>query len=347
MIEMALAFVLGPLVTNISEAFYGQPSAALWKDQLFVAVNKASVYRGPFTPTARRIRDPIEYLNPGGREGASSLNNLDIRDDRFLLQGGREHYIFPMADVPLLEPTEHGDMIRERRGYDSIGSFADPYSGWGANLLFPDHRDPDVPVEGKADDFPEATYVEAARYSVRIAGPKTVRLFHAHKDKLFVSIELDYLCTWYRDKKGNIAKDLPKPPDRQLRTGKLPADFTERFAAYTSDKRDYLVTTSGKVYMAVPKGKDEVEVSAVWEDPKRKIVGVVQDQENDGEYGDWVYGWGFVTDSSSPERFYVKFQPKPVAVAYTRTVPLWIDFSDAYLESYECARAFRSATPKK
>jgi hypothetical protein len=126
-----------------------------------------------------------------------------------------------------------------------------------------------------------------------------------------------------------------------LRTGKLPADFTEKFAAYTSEKRDYLVTPNGKVYMAVSKGKAEVEVTKVWDDPKRRIVGVVQDQANDA-----VYGWGFVTDSAAPERFYVKFAPKPVAVEYKRTVPLWNDRSDAYLESYECARASRKAGKK-
>ena len=111
---------------------------------------------------------------------------------------------------------------------------------------------------------------------------------------------------------------------------------------YTSDKRDYLVTPNGKVYMATPQGKTEVEVTKVWDNPKRKIVGVVQDQANDA-----VYGWGFVTDSAAPERFYVKMEPKPVAVEYKRTVPLWNDRSDAYLESYECARAFRKATEKK
>ncbi|MBN9121663.1 MAG: hypothetical protein J0I06_21385 [Planctomycetes bacterium] len=93
--------------------------------------------------------------------------------------------------------------------------------------------------------------------------------------------------------------------------------------------------------MVTAKGDKEVEVSAVWIDPRRKIVGVVQDPANDA-----VYGWGFVADRAAPERFYVKFEPKSVAVAYTRTVPLWVDRSDAYLESYECARAFRKPNGK-
>jgi hypothetical protein len=62
---------------------------------------------------------------------------------------------------------------------------------------------------------------------------------------------------------------------------------------------------------------------------------------------DTVHGWGFASGSAAPERFYVKLAPRPVAVGYKRTVPSWNDRSDAYLESYECARAFRKAAEKK
>jgi hypothetical protein len=139
-----------------------------------------------------------------------------------------------------------------------------------------------------------------------------------------------------------VAKDLPDPPERHLRTGKLPADFTGKFAAYVSGDRGYLVTPGGRVYIVALKGEKELEVSKVWDDPRRRIVGVAQDLANDA-----VYGWGFLTTSAAPERFYVKLAPKPVAVEYRRTVPLWGDRSDAYLESYECARAFRKAAEKK
>jgi hypothetical protein len=170
--------------------------------------------------------------------------------------------------------------------------------------------------------------------------PNALRLFHAYKDQLFVSIEPGY--TVNSSAQDANEKKPTKPPERQLRTGKLPAEFTGFFAAYTAAKRDYLVTDSGTVYMAVPKGKIEVEVSAVWNDPKHKIVGVVRDFANDA-----VYGWGIVTESTAPERFYVKFEPKPVAVPYKRTVQMWNDRDDAYLESYACARAFRKAAEKK
>ncbi len=328
---------------------YGQPSAALWEDQLFVTTNLSRspdsgvLYRVTFAPTRRGIPDPIEHSNPMWWGQNSSQAKLDIRDDRLLLlQGGGVHFIFPMAEVPLLESSKFGDKVLKLRGYRDYYFFVSLFSGGDAELLFPDHRDHDVPVESVGvGDLPEWRYLQAGRYSLQIAGPKSVRLFHAHKDKLFVSIEPDYLCTWYVDKDGHVVKNLPKPPDRQLRTGKLPADFTERFAVYTAGGKDYLVTNNGKVYMAVPKGKAEVEVTALWTDPEQRIRGVVQDLANDA-----AYGWGFAGRRGSADRFYVKLDPKPTARAYKLTVPLRDECSDAYLESYECARAFRTA-PKK
>ena len=55
----------------------------------------------------------------------------------------------------------------------------------------------------------------------------------------------------------------------------------------------------------------------------------------------------FTGENGSPNRFYVKFDPKPVAVEYKLTVPMWGNPTDGYLESYECARAFRKANEKK
>jgi hypothetical protein len=353
-----------------SWANYGQPSAALWKDQLFVAVTARTdfrnpyekilppeqaipgpgvpfrtagfLYRGTFTPTARRVRDPIEHDNPCNHGYPSTQAKLHLRDDRVLLFQGGDYYIFPMTELPLLERSELAFKLMELRGYPDYTAFIDRFSGGLIPLPVAEIRDEDLPQPPGSNIIGWKAYMRGARHDVQIEGPKSVRLVHAHKGKLFVSVEPDYLNNWYLDKKGNVAKNVPQPPDRQLRTGKLPAEFTERFAAYTSGGRDFLVTISGKVYMSVAKGKAEVEVTSVWNDPKRKIVGVVQDQENDA-----VYGWGFVTDNTSPERFYVKLDPKPVAKPYKLTVPLRGDRSDAYLESYECARAFRNAAPKK
>jgi len=168
-----------------------------------------------------------------------------------------------------------------------------------------------------------------------------VRLFHAFEGKLFISIEPDYRYSWYLDVQSERTKS-PPIPDRKLRTGKLPPDFNDYFAAYHAGDRDYLVTQGGKVYMAVAKGMTEVEVTALWTDPKQMIAGIVQ-VTNTGA----VYGFGPMGEDGSENRFYVKFEPKPVAKPYRLTVPLGNDSMNAYLEAYECARAFRLAEEKK
>lgn len=363
---MTISFVLLTFVSQLpmaAAAFRNdQSSAVLWKDQLFVAVGErlgqaaGCVYRGTFSPHHTRIRSPAEYWNPTS-VWRTYQTKLDLRDNRILLRGWGGYLIFPMADLPLFESNAFGEALWKVRGYPNFGY----YYNWVVNgdpelLLFPPHRKPDVPVPPIPIDrwvrlrTPEDVrewrmrrYPAIARFDVQLAASKSVRLFHAYKDQLFISIEPDYLRGWYRDAEtGDPIKNPPAPPDRQLRMGKLPAEFTEMFTAHTAGGRDYLVTNTGKAYIVAPKGKTEVEVTALWNDPKQIIAGVVQDQANDA-----VYGWGFAGEEGSADRFYVKLEPKPVAKPYKLTVPLWNERADAYLESYECARAFRNAMDKK
>jgi hypothetical protein len=345
---------------------YGQPSAALWKDQLFVAIKSRvtvapdALDRGTFHPTRKGVRQPIEYTPAIGYNGISDSHQakLHLQDERVLLfSAGNSPVIFPLAELPLLEANEFGQQLCKLRGYQNSSFLINHYCGSAKTLLFPPHRKPDVPVPLTPVDMfgnptpdqiqwqREANYTRKARFDVQIAGPLSLRLLRAEKDTLFISIEHDYMNTWYWeyfDKDGEVIKPLPPPPDRQLRTGKLPAEFIEHFAAYTVGGKDYLVTNNGKVYLCVPKGKTELEVTAIWTDPKQVIAGVVQDQANDA-----VYGWGIAGEPGSADRFYVKLDPKPVAKTYKLTVPLWKERADAYLESYECARAFQSANEKK
>ncbi len=359
---MTLSTLLLATLCSLSDvvdwSWYGQPSAVIWKDQLFTAINgrvpaPGALYRGTFNPGVKGIKPPIEYWNPNTTHTAYQAK-LDIRDNRLLLfTPSPVFFILPMEDVPALEPSEFGETVCRLRGHANQYFLVAHYGAGIRKLVFPPHRKPDfdpppVPIPPFGRPTPELVfeeradaYIQRARCDLQIAGAKSVRLFHAYKDKLFISTELDYLSSWFRDKDGHEIKNPPPAPDRQLRTGKLPADFTEYFAAYTSDSRDYLVTDNGKVYLSVPKGMTEVEITTIWNDPKRVIVGVVKDLMDDA-----VFGWGFAGKTDSPERFYVKLDPKPVAVAYKLTVPLWNDRSNAYLESYECARAFRADAKK-
>jgi hypothetical protein len=338
----------------------------LWKDQLFVAINGrdsahcGSLYRGTMAENRKGVLGPTEYYNPVDTN-KSHQSKLEIRNDQILFfTAGDFPYLFPMTELPCLELNDFGRRLCLLRGYDSRSDLvAKATCGEYQKLLFPAHREPDIAMppeivvnnfnnmntQEQLDELRVIEYCKVARFDLQLIDINTVRLFHARKNRLFISMEPSYLHRSIYDKNDRLLKNpppVPPIPDRELRTGKLPADFTDYFAAYRSADRDYLVTRGGKVYMAVPKHKTEVEVTAIWTDPKRIIAGVVQDTKTGS-----VYGYGFVDGDNISNRFYVKFEPKPVAKPYKLTVPLWNDRMDAYLESYECARAFRLAEEKK
>lgn len=196
-----------------------------------------------------------------------------------------------MEELPALEDNEFGQTLCRARGYLNQSALHARYAGVTPDLLFPGDRKPDVPPPplpgvdspnpaGLEYGYRAAMYWHRARCDIQIAGPKTVRLFHAYKDKLFISVELDYVRAWYYDKNFKPIKNPPPIPDRELRIGKLPADFTEHFAVYTNRGRDYMVTDKGKLYLATPKGKAEVEVTELWKDPQ------AQDRRRCGRSGE-------------------------------------------------------------
>ena len=88
MLSTAWAIWLAWTLPGLLGFFYGQPSAVLWKSQLFVAINERSyspgaLYRGELR-SDRGIDKPAEYANPIMARFADQPQ-LEIRDDRVLL----------------------------------------------------------------------------------------------------------------------------------------------------------------------------------------------------------------------------------------------------------------------
>ena len=115
MIATVCVVWLGSVVPQVQALDYGQPSAALWKDQLFVAItgrafnSPAVLYRGKFTPESRRVRDPLEHHNPSGDLRDSTQAKLDLREDRLLLHSAFLGYcIYPLDQVWRLEDSAFG-----------------------------------------------------------------------------------------------------------------------------------------------------------------------------------------------------------------------------------------------
>lgn len=269
--SLVVQFVLS--LATLDRQHYGQPSAVVWGDQLLAVSHGRlfeldSLYRGTLKPHERRVRQPVAYWSVGA-------SKVDVRDNRVLLSGTwTSPRIVPFAELGILEDNHFGQKLAELFGYtqtlDYLNNAALCDPSW---LVFPTFRKPDVaaPIpKGAQPADPESAlirrqrkYMQEDRIDVQLAGPKTVRLFHAYKDTLFVSIEPDYLNHWRIDpKKWDFHENMRQPPPaRELRTGKLPAEFTEYFVAYRAGERDFLVTESGKVFMVEPKGKAELEVT--------------------------------------------------------------------------------------
>ena len=315
------------------------------------------LYRGSFDARQKRIRDPLTYETRAEYYG-DTLAKLDIVGGRILFHTtDTDHYIAPLTALPLIEDSTFGKYLDEEA--ERILKLAGkencfPYRGINDLFLDPVHRaadytPPPIPIDRQiglpiTDWYKVETrqvvamqeYIREARFSLQIAGPNTVRLFHAVKGKLFVSVELDYLGLPLPTPKEQV----PKAPARELRVGKLPAGFDSHFAAYRVGEKeytDYLVTRAGKVFACVPKGKDEVVITPVWDNPKQRVYGVLRDADGS------VYGFGYVGVTTNPNRFRVKFEAKPEAKAYTMTAPLHFEPEDTYREAYECARAVAKA----
>ena len=361
LVAVAFSAIASPVGQLLPQT--GPPSAVLWKDQLLCSSPGGAtrylgaLYRGSFDARLKRIRDPIRYETWAQYYGVT-LAKLEIVGDRILFHTtDADHYIAPITALPLIEDSTFGKYLDQEA--ERILKLAGkencfPYHGINDLLLDPVHRaadytPPPLPIDHRngvfhSDWYKVETrqvvamqeYIREARFSLQIAGPNTVRLFHAVAGKLFVSVEPDYIGLPIPTPEEKV----PKAPDRELRVGKLPAGFDGHFAAYRVGEKeytDYLVTRAGKVFACRPKGEAELSIEPVWDNPKRKVYGVLRD--TDGA----VYGFGYVGVTTNPARFVVKFEAKPVAKAYTMTAPLHFEPEDTYREAYECARAVAKA----
>src|SRR6266545_703902 len=151
MIFAACAIWLSWVVPNFGFVNYGQPSAVLWKDQLFVFVAPSTrsfeaLYRGPFSLGRKRAGTPVAYGVGDVSQNVvpCSQAKLEIRDGRALwFSAGFFPLIIPLADLPCLENSEFGvEVCKSRFGLEQY-RLAWRYYPYDEQLLFPKHRKPD------------------------------------------------------------------------------------------------------------------------------------------------------------------------------------------------------------
>lgn len=381
---MHLILALLPVMVEQSRPYCNVTSVRI-DDMLFTASydrglfgHNANFRRGVVEMKKAKCNEPV-WLSTHYIGKLEFPVTLSARDKRLNFNRG---CIMDLDLIPLLEPTEFNRrLLRLRLGkeVEDISFVLDRISLFPERLLFPPHRKRDYLPEPppktekafwndlntrsfgfsqeKMEIELEQRHIGVARYDTLLEEPGTVRLFHIFDGKLAMSIEPDYLAE-QKDPPGKS-----KVPERMLRMGKLPAEFCNRelsvadlrekslkgtlpsayedttFAAYRSGERFYLVTRKGTAFQVDNKGDKELTITPIWTDPKRRLFGV--HQEPDGS----VFGFG--GHWLSKDRFYIKFEPKPVAKGYKLAVPLRNNAEDAFIEAHECLRAITADAKKK
>lgn len=215
-------------------------------------------------------------------------------------------------------------------------------------LLFPHHRRPDYsPLatepewqDGFRGETPRQRYVHNARIDLIPLDDHTVTLIHVRYPRVWISTES--LRNRQSDQPHHpttgtdtVPAGPPVPiPERNLRTGELPDGFYMRdFTAYRVGDNYYMLTVDGRLFVAEPRGKDGLEISVVWLDPQRRLIGVVQDPAREsvhvfGQFGRYVDG----------KRFVIRLGEEPKPRQYTRRVSAEAERNEAFREVHDCHR---------
>ncbi len=293
---------------------------------------------------------------------------IQIEHSRFLTSKERG-LLFPtiaLQDLQCFQLGQWGYEMLKLRTIEKYGEEAPPEAlcrgAKSYDLFFPKHRKPDVeapnlplkeldssvqPIdlsglpggyEFPSEDTPKKTlerqrdsYVRRAKYDVCIFDQQSFQLFHSHEGTLYVSVEPFQKSALHK----TDSRPIVNPPDRQLRTGKLPEGFKGKFTAFRLKDVGFLLTPDGRLASVVPNGNEGLTITPIWTDETRPIVGVVQDASKSIYYAFGYDGKG----SASKERFYFPLARKVEAMKYTRQAPYRKDEYDGHLESYACMLA--------
>ena len=127
--------------------------------------------------------------------------------------------------------------------------------------------------------------------------------------------------------------------------------FRGDFHVYDSGGAYYFLTDKGQLYRAKSKGddpKDGWDLSAVWEDKNKPLLGVMHDVKA-GKY--FAFGTANKRDagtkSDTGERFYFELAAKPVPVDYKCTSKAAKPILEGFNEAYTCAREIALRDKKK
>ena len=350
-----------PPLADYHREWNGYANGLYWKSDVYTAIPYwqlenlkmkyiATVYRSQSPRFDKSFAHAIACANP-------DLYALGMRfaiSGEYGQFGGRSSYCFPLADLPLLEDTGLGRELFDlkynpkREPSNQCG----PFKTDGRDLIFPKHRPWDLPedtMHQRLLDYGrifwvdkhtqtvdlKTAYMNLVQFDTLPIDALTLRLFAVLDGRLSVSVE----AVPYQWPEHSIAigRKPPPIPDRNLKTGNLPASFLGRFQAYAVGDIYYLLTAGGKLYKCGFKGKDGLDISEIWSDPAHPLIGVVDVPETKQVFG---FGWG--TKPKNNDRYWIEFVEKPAPTAYNFKQKLRNDREDAFREVTDCVRALKA-----
>ncbi len=269
------------------------------------------------------------------------------------------HYYFATDDLPRLEPSGFG-LENFNAKYNPERSATNqlvPFISGSEKLFFPDHRGADISDEQLLVKFPDEEDIDPANpqfhlrglkqlyaifatYDVHPLNASDLLLFHAYDGILWITVEpVPKMHAASFRKPGEKA---PPVPARNTKSGKLPASFKGQFNAYVVGDLHFLLTASGRLYKCAAKGKFGLEITEVWSDPARPLIGVVDCPETKQAF---AFGWG--SKPKNTDRYWIEFGDKPVETVYALQGKLKNDREDAFREVNECVSALKAAKALK
>jgi hypothetical protein len=311
----------------------------------FLNCRQRFFYRSPFADHKRRYSDAIRHFRPFV-SGASVRGyvKLQIAHDTMFFHrnalGGDSNTYLPLSEIICFEDSSFGRSnalarhpslrgVKDKNLFPHLSDIMNKYR-MGEFLWWQDENG----TKKKEVEVLSATTANLSGINADMipANSGQVIVLHISSGKLYVSTEPDYFA------EGNSFRGVGKRPKRDQRVGSVPKEFDCLFTSYSIEGNYYLVGTNGVVYLAKPKGENELEVTTFWNDPKQSILGVVQDLKTKK-----VYAFG--KDSGillTSERFYMEFALKARTVSYQLPESLHLELEDVHREAYWAASAIRS-----
>lgn len=317
------------------------------------------VWRGEVDIYGQDVPNPVRYgTSDPGREGCFRAS---LQHDRlWTVTPGADHFeIIPLEDLQFFEHNDFTRRLRELRfGKEKARTYHFAYAHlvrdvlvghWGEQLpRVPDDRvDPQTGRRDLMDWEHQVDHlVRNHRYDILPVDDKTITVFRLGGEHIVIEPVV-------RNAKGrNEFLRAPLRDRLALRTNNsFPVPFRGDFHVYEAGGAYYFLTDMGRLYRAKSKGKDPADgwdVSAVWEDKGRPLLGCLHDVKA-GKY----YAFGTAdkkdpaTKADTGERFYFELAAKAAPAEYRRTSKAPKAVLEGFHEAYACAREIARLGAKK